>query len=70
MGVGLYLVDYILKAHGTKLEIESKLDEGSTFSFKIDGLLTNTHVQDIDEENTELENVEQVEDLEIEEQQQ
>lgn len=35
MGLGLSIVKKILALHHTELEIESKLDEGSTFSFKI-----------------------------------
>ncbi len=35
MGLGLSIVKTILSLHKSKLEIESKVDEGSTFSFKI-----------------------------------
>ena len=35
MGLGLSIVKTILTLHKSKLEIESKLDKGSTFSFKI-----------------------------------
>ena len=35
MGLGLSIVKTILTLHGSALEIESKLDEGSTFSFKL-----------------------------------
>lgn len=35
MGLGLSLVDYMLKLHDTKLHILSKIGEGSTFSFKL-----------------------------------
>ncbi|MFV0481611.1 MAG: ATP-binding protein [Campylobacteraceae bacterium] len=35
MGLGLAFATYILKLHNTKLEIQSVLNEGSTFSFKI-----------------------------------
>jgi len=35
MGLGLSIVKNILSLHGSKLEIESKIDVGSTFSFKI-----------------------------------
>jgi len=35
MGLGLSIVKNILSLHKTKLEIESKVDEGSTFSFKL-----------------------------------
>ena len=35
MGLGLSIVKTILSLHQSKLEISSKLDEGSTFSFKI-----------------------------------
>ncbi len=35
MGLGLSIVKTILRLHGSELEIESKLDEGSTFSFRI-----------------------------------
>ena len=35
MGLGLSIVKTILRLHGTSLEIESKLHEGSTFSFAL-----------------------------------
>ncbi|HEO98205.1 MAG: HAMP domain-containing histidine kinase [Campylobacterales bacterium] len=35
MGLGLSIVKKILALHNTELEIQSRLDEGSTFSFKI-----------------------------------
>ncbi|WP_295421465.1 sensor histidine kinase KdpD [Sulfurovum sp.] len=35
MGLGLSIVKTILLLHGSKLEIKSKVNEGSTFSFKI-----------------------------------
>jgi len=35
MGVGLYIVKYILDLHDTKLEIESKTGEGSIFGFSL-----------------------------------
>lgn len=35
MGLGLSLVTYMLKLHNTKLDIKSKLKEGSTFSFTL-----------------------------------
>ncbi len=35
LGLGLNIVKYILKMHNTFLDIESRLDEGSVFSFKI-----------------------------------
>ena len=35
MGLGLSIVKTILALHGTTIEIKSKLDEGSTFSFKL-----------------------------------
>jgi len=35
MGLGLSIVKTILSLHKSKLQIESKVDEGSTFSFKI-----------------------------------
>jgi signal transduction histidine kinase len=35
MGLGLSIVKTILSLHKSKLEIESKVDKGSTFSFKI-----------------------------------
>jgi len=35
MGLGLSIVKTILSLHKSKLEIESKVDEGSTFSFTI-----------------------------------
>ncbi len=34
-GLGLAIVKHILEAHGTKVEVESKLGEGSRFSFKL-----------------------------------
>lgn len=39
MGLGLALVNYILKAHATSLKIESTFGVGSTFSFSIKNLL-------------------------------
>lgn len=38
MGLGLSIVKTILKLHGTTLEIQSKLHEGSTFSFILSGV--------------------------------
>lgn len=35
LGLGLFIVKYILELHGSKLEIESRPKVGSTFSFKI-----------------------------------
>lgn len=35
LGLGLNIVDYILKLHSSKLEIESEIDIGSKFSFKL-----------------------------------
>ena len=40
IGVGLYIVKYILKFHNTTLHVQSKLDVGSTFSFSIENLLS------------------------------
>ncbi|NWF67350.1 MAG: sensor histidine kinase, partial [Campylobacterales bacterium] len=37
LGLGLAIVKYILKLHGTDLYIKSKVGEGSTFSFGING---------------------------------
>lgn len=39
MGLGLAIVSYILKLHGTTLRIESTLGVGSTFSFGLDTLI-------------------------------
>jgi signal transduction histidine kinase len=39
MGIGLAMVNYILKMHNSKLEIKSKFGEGSTFSFSIKEML-------------------------------
>jgi signal transduction histidine kinase len=33
MGLGLYIVSYILKLHGSELEIDSAYKEGSEFRF-------------------------------------
>ena len=41
IGVGLYIVSYILKLHHTKLEIESELKKGSTFGFVVKDLIKN-----------------------------
>jgi signal transduction histidine kinase len=41
IGVGLYIVKYILKLHKTRLEIESKPEKGSTFWFSLSHLLEN-----------------------------
>lgn len=35
-GLGLAIVKHILNAHKTKIVVESKLDKGTTFSFKLD----------------------------------
>ena len=35
IGVGLYIVDYILKLHETKLKIDSKIGRGSVFWFSL-----------------------------------
>lgn len=40
MGLGLSIVSYILKLHDTTLDIESTLGVGSTFSFKLDALIS------------------------------
>lgn len=34
-GIGLYLVAEILKLHGSEIEVQSELNQGSTFSFKL-----------------------------------
>ena len=36
IGVGLYIVKYILKLHETELEIDSRVGEGSAFSFSLE----------------------------------
>jgi len=41
IGVGLYIVKYILKLHDSLLEIESAPDAGSKFSFEISHLVIN-----------------------------
>ncbi|WP_457607157.1 ATP-binding protein [Nitratifractor sp.] len=38
IGVGLYIVKFILKLHGISLEIESRPGEGSVFGFSLEGL--------------------------------
>jgi len=35
MGLGLYIVSYILELHGSKLEIKSRYGEGSVFGFRL-----------------------------------
>ncbi len=35
MGLGLFIVSYILKLHATRLEIESEFGEGSSFCFQL-----------------------------------
>ena len=40
IGVGLYIVKYILKLHNTHLEIESEPNRGSKFWFDIKELIT------------------------------
>ncbi len=40
IGVGLYIVKYILKFHNTTLHVRSKLGVGSTFSFSVENLLS------------------------------
>ncbi len=39
IGVGLYIVKYILKLHDAKLEVKSTPNSGSTFGFSIDHLV-------------------------------
>ena len=39
MGLGLYIVKYILNLHDTELRIESSLEHGSTFSFFLTNLI-------------------------------
>ena len=39
IGVGLYIVKYILKLHGSYLEIESEPKEGSIFRFDITSMV-------------------------------
>ncbi len=34
-GLGLAIVKHIIEAHGSKIEVKSKVDEGSEFSFKL-----------------------------------
>ncbi len=36
MGLGLYITSYILKLHGSELEIESRYKEGSQFCFRLE----------------------------------
>ncbi|BCD68838.1 sensor histidine kinase KdpD [Nitratiruptor sp. YY09-18] len=36
MGLGLYIVSYILKLHGSKLEIKSEYSKGSRFCFRLE----------------------------------
>jgi len=38
IGVGLYIVKYILKLHGIELEIESEPGKGSRFGFSLEKL--------------------------------
>jgi len=38
MGMGLFLVDYILKLHNTKLSIDSQLTKGSKFGFSYENI--------------------------------
>ena len=42
IGVGLYIVKYILKLHNSFLEIESESNVGSAFSFELSHLLYNS----------------------------
>ena len=42
IGVGLYIVKYILKLHNSFLEIESESNVGSSFSFELSHLLYNS----------------------------
>jgi signal transduction histidine kinase len=39
MGLGLTMVDYVLKFLGSSLEIESKFGHGSTFGFSVEKML-------------------------------
>ena len=39
LGLGLYIVEKILKLHNTHLEIESKIKKGSKFYFQITSLI-------------------------------
>ena len=47
MGLGLFIVNYILALHDSELEVESELEYGSKFSFK----LYNNIIKPKDEEN-------------------
>ena len=38
IGVGLYIVDYILRLHGVELEVKSSKNSGSIFSFSLEPL--------------------------------
>ncbi len=38
IGIGLYIVQYILKLHDTRLRIESREGEGSVFSFSLESM--------------------------------
>ncbi|MEA1917541.1 MAG: ATP-binding protein [Campylobacterota bacterium] len=40
MGLGLAIVKYILKLHGLKLDIKSRIEKGSEFSFSLETLLS------------------------------
>ncbi len=42
IGVGLYIVEYVLKLHHTALEIESREGKGSVFSFSLKRMLPHT----------------------------
>jgi two-component system phosphate regulon sensor histidine kinase PhoR len=35
-GLGLSIVKHIVQAHGSKIQVESKVDKGTSFSFKLE----------------------------------
>jgi len=43
LGLGLAIVEHILKLHGTNLKIESKKGKGSKFYFDITSLIDMAH---------------------------
>jgi len=59
-GLGLAIVKQLVESQGGSLKVKSKIDEGSTFSFKLSFFKTNAKVQsdaEIEEINADIKNI-------------